>query len=93
MKEIRQRKADKEIEKTPKRKKVIEAECEFENDQIEEMWSQLKSEREGIEKRRENERKPRKLEELIGMKIKEILFDSNIHKWNRNDSEFATRID
>ena len=56
------------------------------------MWSEYKIERKGIEKRRENERKTRKLEELIGMKIKEILFDSNFHKWNKNNSEFGSRI-
>ena len=26
------------------------------------------------------------------MKIKQTLFDSNIHKWNRNDSEFSSKL-
>ena len=58
------------------------------------MWSEYKQERKRIEKRREKEREPRKLEELSGMKIKEILFDSDIHKWseNENENEFVEKI-
>ena len=56
IKEIRERKADKEIKKSPKRKERIEEENQIENNQLEEMWSEYKSERKEIEKRREKER-------------------------------------
>ena len=56
IKEIRERKADKEIKKSPKRKEKIEEEKQIENNQLEEMWSEYKLERKEIEKRREKER-------------------------------------
>ena len=34
----------------------------------------------------------KKLEEMVGMETKEILFDSNIHKWNISDSDFGSNI-
>ena len=33
-----------------------------------------------------------KISELTGIKIETILFDSTLHKWNINDSEFGSRI-
>ena len=89
LKEIRQRKADKEIEKNPTRRRVIQAECEFENDELNNIWQFFKEERREMAK--DKERKT-KLIELTGMKIKETLFDSNINKWSINDSEFDSRI-
>ena len=89
MKEIRQRKADKEKEKSPKRKQIIEEEKQIENNQLEEMLIQYKTEREEIERRREREKQ---LFEITGFRIKETLFDSNIHKWSKNDSEFSSRL-
>ena len=45
IKEIRERKADKEIKKSPKRKERIEEENQIENNQLEEMWSEYKLKR------------------------------------------------
>ena len=42
LKEIRERKTEKEIIKSPKRKEIIEEENQIETNQLEEMWSEYK---------------------------------------------------
>ena len=43
MKEIRERKTKKDIKRNPKRKKIIETECKYENEEIDKMWSDSSS--------------------------------------------------
>ena len=46
----------------------------------------------GTMSREERKEREMKVSELIGMKIKEKLFDSEIHKWSKNDSEFGSNL-
>ena len=79
IKQIRQRKTTKEIEKNPKRKRTIQGECDDQNEELEEMWKEFHEERYLIDKEKEREYC---VSDICGMKIKEKLFDSKIHKWN-----------
>ena len=88
MKNIRQRKADKDKKANQSRKRTTQGECEDDNEELEKTLKNFKEEREILSKNRNRE-----LSELTGMEIEEILFDSTIHSWDSDESEFAERIE
>ena len=89
IKNVRQRKEEKEIEKNPRRKKGIQGDCDDLNDYMDETWNEYKKKHDKEVEKNEYERK---VSELCELRIKEKLFDSDIHKWSKNDSEFGSRL-
>ena len=89
LKQIRQRKADKEKIEKPKRKRTIQGQCDDDNEEMEDTWKDYKSEREMNVKRRTIEMNVRQVTER---NINSLLFDSNVHKWSINDSEFGEKV-
>ena len=86
---IRQKKVNKEIKNNPKRKKMLQGECEDLNDEMEEL-------KKIYDKGRYQQRKRIEIKEnlceLCGMEMKQKLFDSEINKWCLNESEFANKV-
>ena len=72
---IRERKAEKEIQKNPKRIRMIQGECDDLNNEMEELKQNYDHGR--YEKTRKFDVREH-LSELVGMEIKQKLFDSNI---------------